>query len=29
LNFGAEQLLAQHRGLWQLMEARRNTRLSR
>lgn len=28
LNFGAEQLLNQHRGLWQLMEARRNTRLS-
>lgn len=29
LNFGAEQLLNQHRGLWQLLEARRNTRLSR
>lgn len=29
LNFGAEQLLAQHRGLWQLLEARRNTRLAR
>lgn len=28
LNFGSEQLLNQHRGLWQLMEARRNTRLS-
>lgn len=28
LKFGAEQLLNQHRGLWQLMEARRNTRLS-
>jgi hypothetical protein len=28
LNFGAEQLLNQHRGLWQLLEARRNTRLS-
>ncbi|WP_417594734.1 DUF6975 family protein [Parasphingorhabdus sp.] len=28
LNFGVEQLLAQHRGLWQLLEARRNTRLS-
>jgi hypothetical protein len=29
LNFGSEQLLNQHRGLWQLLEARRNTRLSR
>jgi hypothetical protein len=29
LNFGAEQLLNQHRGLWQLLEARRNMRLSR
>ena len=29
LNFGREQLLNQHRGLWQLLEARRNTRLSR
>lgn len=28
LNFGTEQLLNQHRGLWQLLEARRNTRLS-
>lgn len=28
LNFGSEQLLNQHRGLWQLLEARRNTRLS-
>tara|TARA_R110000824_G_scaffold31356_1_gene102217 strand:+ start:441 stop:1100 length:660 start_codon:yes stop_codon:yes gene_type:complete len=28
LNFGAEQLLNQHRGLWQLLEARRNLRLS-
>ena len=28
LNFGSEQLLGQHRGLWQLLEARRNTRLS-
>ena len=29
LNFGREQLLNQHRGLWQLLEARRNMRLSR
>ena len=29
LNFGAEQLLNQHRGLWQLLEARRSMRLSR
>jgi hypothetical protein len=29
LNFGSEQLLNQHRGLWKLLEARRNTRLSR
>lgn len=29
LNFGSEQLLNQHRGFWQLLEARRNTRLSR
>jgi len=29
LNFGAEQLLNQHRGLWQLLEARRNMRLAR
>ncbi|ASK87810.1 hypothetical protein SPHFLASMR4Y_01040 [Sphingorhabdus sp. SMR4y] len=29
LNFGAEQLLNQHRGLWQLLEARRNMQLSR
>lgn len=29
LHFGAEQLLNQHRGLWQLLEARRNMRLSR
>ncbi|WP_417609053.1 DUF6975 family protein [Parasphingorhabdus sp.] len=28
LNFGAEQLLNQHRGLWQLLEARRKMRLS-
>ena len=28
LNFGSEQLLNQHRGLWQLLAARRNTRLS-
>jgi hypothetical protein len=28
LNFGSEQLLNQHRGLWQLLEARRNMRLS-
>ena len=28
LNFGSEQLLNQHRGFWQLLEARRNTRLS-
>ncbi|WP_417621614.1 DUF6975 family protein [Parasphingorhabdus sp.] len=28
INFGSEQLLNQHRGLWQLLEARRNTRLS-
>ncbi|NVD27586.1 hypothetical protein HUO14_06675 [Parasphingorhabdus flavimaris] len=28
LNFGSEQLLNQHRGLWQLLEARRNTRIS-
>ncbi len=29
LHFGREQLLNQHRGLWQLLEARRNTRLCR
>ncbi|MEH6789679.1 MAG: hypothetical protein V7650_03680 [Parasphingorhabdus sp.] len=29
LNFGAEQLLNQHRGLWQLLESRRSTRLLR
>lgn len=28
LNFGWEQLLNQHYGFWQLLEARRNTRLS-
>ncbi|HEY9092749.1 DUF6975 family protein [Parasphingorhabdus sp.] len=28
INFGVDQLLAQHRGLWQLLEARRNARLS-
>lgn len=28
LNFGWEQLLNQHRGLWQLLESRRNMRLS-
>ena len=28
LNFGSEQLLNQHRGLWRLLEARRNTRIS-
>ena len=28
LNFGAEQLLNQHRGLWQLLESRRKMRLS-
>ncbi len=28
LNFGSEQLLNQHRGLWHLLEARRNTRVS-
>ncbi|QJB68177.1 DUF6975 family protein [Parasphingorhabdus halotolerans] len=26
INFGADQVLTQHRGLWQLMEARRNAR---
>lgn len=26
INFGVDQLLAQHRGLWQLLEARRNAR---
>ena len=28
LNFGSDQLLGQHRGLWQLLEARRKKRLS-
>ncbi len=27
INFGADQILTQHRGLWQLLEARRNARL--
>ena len=26
VNFGSDQLLSQHRGLWQLLEARRNAR---
>lgn len=26
INFGADQILTQHRGLWQLLEARRNAR---
>jgi hypothetical protein len=26
LNFGVDQLLAQHRGLWQLLDARRKAR---
>lgn len=26
VNFGADQILAQHRGLWQLLEARRRSR---
>ena len=26
INFGVDQILAQHRGLWQLLEARRNAR---
>lgn len=26
VNFGADQVLSQHRGLWQLLEARRNVR---
>ncbi|MEM8918837.1 MAG: hypothetical protein AAGE37_08255 [Pseudomonadota bacterium] len=28
VNFGAEQILAQHRGLWQLLEARSKARLA-